>query len=360
MQTPKFYYGDISNETSNYILITERIPYSGFSGKTGAEALQPFEIEGPYDKCKDYDLKGSGKEYYTLIFQMAAKIAAADKTGRMGSELFKANNFGQVPKGTTFAEWGVNPAGPSGGPAQQTMNKLKHGINFFSRTASKSMIFAPYVCSEEFISKFTKTMMTFAAYTREIDYWKHRNPDFIALGHANLNVDNAYYWRDMEGKLDCGVLDWGGFGAACVGHKLYWYINCAEWENNKANLRFYSDTFVKTYRDEGGPQIASELLEKQIKLTCLSNLMTMVAAVPDCLRQLPEKEWETIRNEMDPRITANLNGKSTLRTTLKAMDNGLRFIEELETDQLLESWIQEFWVGELGQTAKTDEIIFNG
>eukprot|EP00930_Biecheleria_cincta_P017401 TRINITY_DN1384_c0_g1_i1.p1 TRINITY_DN1384_c0_g1~~TRINITY_DN1384_c0_g1_i1.p1 ORF type:complete len:866 (+),score=156.45 TRINITY_DN1384_c0_g1_i1:333-2600(+) len=358
MQTPKFYYGDISNETTNYILITERIPYAGFSGKTGADTLKPFEIEGPYDKCKDYELKGSGKEYYTLIFQMAAKIAAADKTGQLGSDAFKASNFGVVPKGATFEEWGINPVAPSGGPAQATMSKLKHGIKFFSRTASA--IFAPYVSSEEFIAKFTKTMMTFSAYTREIDYWKHRKPDYIALGHSNLNVDNAYYWRDTEGRLECGVLDWGGFGSACVGHKLYWYINCAEWENNKANLRFYCDTFVKTYQDEGGPQIDSELLEKHIKLTCLGNLMTMVSAVPDCLRQLPEKEWETIKNERDPRITANLGGKSTLRTTLKAMDNGLRFIEELETDQLLESWIQEVWVGELGQTAKTEEMIFNG
>ena len=47
MQTPKFYYGDISNETSNYILITERIPYSGFSGKTVSGVLKPFKL-APY------------------------------------------------------------------------------------------------------------------------------------------------------------------------------------------------------------------------------------------------------------------------------------------------------------------------
>ena len=30
--------------------------------------------------------------------------------------------------------------------------------------------------------------MTFQAYAREIDYWKRLDHDFIALGHANLNV----------------------------------------------------------------------------------------------------------------------------------------------------------------------------
>ena len=32
--TPKFYYGDISNETTNYIIITERVPFVGMGGRT--------------------------------------------------------------------------------------------------------------------------------------------------------------------------------------------------------------------------------------------------------------------------------------------------------------------------------------
>ena len=34
----------------------------------------------------------------------------------------------------------------------------------------------------------------------------------------------------QAGKLLCGVLDWGGFGASCLGHKLWWYFNCSEFE----------------------------------------------------------------------------------------------------------------------------------
>ncbi|CAE7560453.1 CPK2, partial [Symbiodinium necroappetens] len=62
-------------------------------------------------------------------------------------------------------------------------------------------MFPDYVRSDAYIEKFTRTMMTFQAYAREIDYWKHLDHDFIALGHANLNVDNAYFWRDEHGKL---------------------------------------------------------------------------------------------------------------------------------------------------------------
>lgn len=42
VSTPKFYYGDISNETSNYILITERVPFSGVGGRTDSNFLNMF------------------------------------------------------------------------------------------------------------------------------------------------------------------------------------------------------------------------------------------------------------------------------------------------------------------------------
>ena len=38
MKTPQFYYGDISNETSNFILITERIPFVGMEGRRQDQA----------------------------------------------------------------------------------------------------------------------------------------------------------------------------------------------------------------------------------------------------------------------------------------------------------------------------------
>eukprot|EP00931_Biecheleriopsis_adriatica_P105522 TRINITY_DN80084_c0_g1_i1.p1 TRINITY_DN80084_c0_g1~~TRINITY_DN80084_c0_g1_i1.p1 ORF type:complete len:659 (-),score=158.66 TRINITY_DN80084_c0_g1_i1:108-2084(-) len=357
MKTPKFYFGDISNQTSNYILITERVPFVEIDGKKRSRALKAFEVEGPYDKCKDFELRSPAKEYYTVIMQVSARIAAFDKTGKMGSREFLALNFGTPPAPPGRPEaWGINPSGPSGGEAQAVMAKLKTAIQFFSETAS--VVFAPYVASESFIDKFTKTMMTFSAYTREIEFWKHEDLDYIALAHANLNVDNGYFWRDEAGRLDCGVLDWGGFGAGCLGHKIWWYLNCAEWEEIKSNLGHFLESFIATYKDSGGPSLDFASLELMAKLTCLGNLMFMVAAVPDCLRQCPASSWRTIKDRHDPRIAENVGGKSTLRTTLRVMDNGLRMIEELEADKELQKWIDTIWVGKFGKVAKTQNAIF--
>ncbi|CAE7684073.1 CPK2, partial [Symbiodinium sp. CCMP2456] len=65
--------------------------------------------------------------------------------------------------------WGVVLDGPSGGMPQGTMPKLKIGIQFFSKTAA--VLFPEYAKTEAYIEKFTRTMMTFVAYTKEIDYW---------------------------------------------------------------------------------------------------------------------------------------------------------------------------------------------
>ena len=31
-----------------------------------------LKVEGPYDKCKDYELRGDPKEYYSLIMEVAS------------------------------------------------------------------------------------------------------------------------------------------------------------------------------------------------------------------------------------------------------------------------------------------------
>merc|ERR1719323_1394314 len=74
VKTPRFYFGDISNETSNWIIITERINFHDFNGnnfgkptKETPKPLQAFEIEGPYDKCIDYTLRGKPADYYMLL-----------------------------------------------------------------------------------------------------------------------------------------------------------------------------------------------------------------------------------------------------------------------------------------------------
>jgi len=355
MQTPKFYYGDISNETSNFILITERIPYAEIHGRKNR--LEPFEIEGPYDKCKDFQLRDSEKEYYVLLMQMTGRLAGVHKSGRFGNEDAVSANLTKPPAGPENPmAYGFNPVGSSGEAVESYKRKLDVGVKFFGETAS--VVFPPYATEQSFQDKFTRTLLTWNAYSGEIEYFKVSSADYVALGHNNLNVDNAYFWRDEVGRLDCGVIDWGGFGVSNLGHKIYWLLNCADFEHVAENLDVYLDAFIASYHEYGGPLVDKKIVRLHVFLTCIANLSQMIGAIPNGFSMCAAKEWETIKDRSDPRISENINGKSTLRSTLRQVDNGLRFLEELQADEVLEAWIQDTWIGEFKQERKPEAAIF--
>jgi hypothetical protein len=353
VKIPKFYFGDISNETSNYILICERIPFCEFDGVDKTKTLKPCEVEGPYEKCKDWQLRGTVKEYYMLLFEQHAKLAAHHKIGKFGTPEMLEQSV--RPNNIQDMAFGMNDSGPTGGYPLEVRRQLMQGIKFFSETAK--VIYPEYVVTEAFQEKFLKTMMKLQAYNVEIDVWKNADDTYVALGHQNLNLDNAYFWRDSEGKLDCGLFDWGGFGELSVMHKLWWCINCSDFDEVKKNLDDYVGQFVTKYQEHGGPAIDKEMLRRGMLLTAMQNTYFMVISVPGCLKMCKAKEWATIKDRHDPRISGNVDGKSTLRTSIHVLGSGIRVIEELEGDKVLEDWIQQTYVGNWGKVAKSDEII---
>jgi len=358
-KTPRFYYGDISNETSNFILITERIPYAEIGKPCSDRPLAPFEVEGPYDKCKDalQLLRRPPREYYKCLIEYSARIAGQHKAGNMCSEQVLADSLRTVPADPkSMQAWGANKDGATGEPPGIVKGRLGSAVKFFGSTAK--VVFPKYAETEAFQDRFTKAMMTWSAYSAEIQYWLHHNLDYVALGHNNLNSDNAYFWRDETGKLDCGLIDWGGFGVGPLGHKMWWTFNCADFEQTRDNLDEYIDQFLATYSEYGGPSLDADVFRMQVLLTTFGNMMFMVRAVPDCLKMCSPKEWATVADRNDPRIAGNINGKSTLRTTFHVLNHGLRWLGEEDSDKALQDWIRDVYVKEWGLTAKSDKIIF--
>uniref|UniRef100_A0A7S2M2B3 Aminoglycoside phosphotransferase domain-containing protein n=1 Tax=Zooxanthella nutricula TaxID=1333877 RepID=A0A7S2M2B3_9DINO len=302
-------------------------------------------------------LRGDAKEYYMLLIRQHALIAGAHKRGAFGDEA--SLRFAITFRSSRPEDYNMNPRGFSFHEEPGVVaNKLTAAIKFFAETAK--MLFPPYVTTSGFQNKFRKTMQKLCSYSAEIEYWKHSDPNYVALGHQNLNMDNAYFWRTSEGALDCGIFDFGGFSSSSVAHRIWWGLNCAEFEQIKANLQGYIEAFVALYQDYGGPPLDAGLVRMMAVLTALQNLYFMVAAVPNCLTQCPLAQWETIKDRHDPRVASDVGGKSTLRTTLRVMDNGLRMLEELAADRVLDDWEQQVYVGRMGGAAKTAAMINGG
>jgi len=254
------------------------------------------------------------------------------------------------------AAWGINPSAATGEAPAEKSRKLEVAHRFFSETAAA--LYPAYARTPEFKKKWTETMMTWSAYSAEVNYFKNTMMDYVALGHQNLNADNAYFWRDGEGKLDCGLYDWGGFGNSSLPHKLWWCFNCADFDQVQANLPHYIRLFLESYQEAGGPALDYDTFEMMVLLTVIENTNFMVLAVPNCFKMCQMKEFATIEDRHDPRIAENIHGKSTLRTTIHVLNNGVRAIEELKVDEVMQRFIQEIWVKKWGNAPKSEAVIY--
>ncbi|CAK9055578.1 E3 ubiquitin-protein ligase HERC2 [Durusdinium trenchii] len=79
-RVPKFYFGDISATTTNFILITETIDWA----EGGKKVFSPGEIEPAYDKYKDRrPTELTGDRYYMACCRALGKMAGYHKQKRL-------------------------------------------------------------------------------------------------------------------------------------------------------------------------------------------------------------------------------------------------------------------------------------
>eukprot|EP00913_Durusdinium_trenchii_P032724 g30632.t1 len=338
-----FYFGDISNETSNWILITEAVNFHDpspldFAGKTVGqkkEQLKAYEIEGPYDKCMDWCLRGDPAEYYLALIRTGARMAGLFKSGAMGDPDVVAKHFENM-LGAPKEAFGVQP-GCSGQPPKmlKTGRRVDMGIELWSSVGA--VLFPSFTKDTAWQTKFTATMMKLNAYAGESQYFMHHNDDYVSLAHGNMNVDNAYFWRNDSGALELGVFDWG--------FKLWWWLYCADFEVLDGHFDQFLDCHVESYQSAGGPKIDKEVLRMQFILASMTQMFGLVAAVSQIYRMCPKKDFGSIKDRYDSRVGENINGKSTLRLYLQVMRTILLIMEnwkERPLGQLADKVLDDF------------------
>lgn len=124
VRIPKLYFADISRKSTNYILITECIPYGEADGLQGsASAGQILPKSGKYQD----DRLPNAHEYYYALMKAFARVAAADKRGAFDSVVgpFEAG-LGAAPLSRLQVQSGLrtealppptkSPRGPPGTP----------------------------------------------------------------------------------------------------------------------------------------------------------------------------------------------------------------------------------------------------
>ena len=143
------------------------------------------------------------------------------------------------------------------------------------------------------------------------------DPDYVAIGHTNLNIDNAYWWRDAAGALDCGLVDWANFQIQEVTQHIDMCLFSAGWPVVRENRSQLLQGFAQAYAAAGGPSLDLDELSLRLDMTLALSLAGQSGVPPQLYKRLKKDDWPTVASmTADPRVDGNTSGAFLVRSYL--------------------------------------------
>jgi hypothetical protein len=158
------------------------------------------------------------------------------------------------------------------------------------------------------------------------------HPDYIALCHWNANVDNAWFWRDDDNALHCGLLDWGCAGRMNVAMALWGTMSGAETDLWDRHLDELLRLFVSEIHGCGGPDLSVTELRNQVMLYVGAMTVAWLFDIPAMIRSRFGNAAHTMTRK-DPRIKDD----ESVRAPLQMLNNALNLWETQRFGDRLDS-----------------------
>ena len=243
---PACLFADIESQSSTGLIITECITY----GRNGVEALYP--------KCMDYSVPAP-VEHYKAILKGLAKLSGAHRGGRLSPDFDRKFPYDRKQASAVFA---------LRAPEEKLIQRANRMFDFVERYPK---LFPQNVRAPGFREQFIRDIPDLVAAEGRIREVLYGNPEFIAFAHWNANIDNCWFWRNAQGILQCGFMDWANAGQISVAQSVSGAISGAEpfiWNEHLDELLA---VFIEEYAANGGSRLSLDELR-------LHNLL--IVAVP--------------------------------------------------------------------------------
>jgi hypothetical protein len=306
---PGCLFADYHHESGTGILITQRIAF----GTGGIERL--------YEKCLDYEMP-EPLEHYKALLKAVARLAGTHKAGRLADNVAR-----QFP-------FDANQAATSDRiryTAQQLLNRVARYSDF---AAKYPQLLPKNITSPAFLSQLADEVPRYLEHELAIKQFLHSRPEFIALCHWNANIDNAWFWRNMHGELECGLMDWGRVGQMSVALAIFGALSAAEIEIWDKHLVELLTLFAAEFHACGGPALDVDELKFHLLLfVAMMGLAWLMDAPALILAQIPE--LAAIESRLDPRFRSN----ETARVQLHMMTTVLNLWQTQDFGKILHQFL---------------------
>ena len=302
---PAAHFADYHSDTGTGILITEQIRF----GDNG--------IERQYHKCLDYEMAEPLDHYRALLTALARLV------GHHRSGCLPAGLIDQFPVDLQAATVGEQ--------VSISADQLDRRLSRLAEFAYTSPGLLPAnVRSPEFLERLRDDAPRFLQHEPAV--WNHlaAQTDYIALCHWNANVDNAWFWRDADNEVHCGLLDWGCVGQLNVAMALWGAMSGAEtvmWDHHLDDLL---GLFVAEIRRCGGPDLDAGELHHQLMLYVGIMAVAWLLDVPALIRSRFGDEARSLSRN-DPLIRDD----ESVRAPLQMLTNALNLWERMRFGDLL-------------------------
>jgi hypothetical protein len=301
---PRCLFADYHLETGTGILIAERIAF-------GADGNEPH-----YPKCRDYEVPDLLGHYEALVSALA-RLAARHRAGAFPADVM--DHF--APEKSNLSVSDRKPYAP-----QQIRNRVSRLAEFAARHPG---LLPPAVIAPDFLERLAEEGARISHHADALAAILHGDGAPIALCHWNANIDNGWFWRDPEGRIHCGLMDWGNVGQMNMAVALAGCLMAAEPDFLVAHIDRLFQLFAAELTRHGGGTVDIETLTDHFALYIASSGLTWLLDAPALITRLVPDLGE-VKDRFDPRIADEefprnqLNMLTMFLTLWKTLDFGAR------------------------------------
>jgi len=273
---PACYFGDYDPEIMAGLLVTEQVPY----GENG--------VEPPLEKCLDYLIENPF-DYYATQAEATARLAGFQRSGRFGPDIDANFPFDRDAAANTR----LIPF-----TAEQLREKLDILVAF---AAEAPQLLPEALRDPAFLNQFCgDTMIVLEKEPRILAHLAGQD-DLIALCHWNMNPDNAWFWRDEQGVLRSGQLDWGGVCQMNLAQSFFGMTCAAETDFLAEHEETLMRLVLDNYAAAGGPVVDLATFAKSVQLSmAVLGTAWMLDAPSLIAAEIPD--YRQLESRFDPRI----------------------------------------------------------